>query len=108
MLTKRQRDLQMEDNNIVIQYYTHLPKLSIGDLIDRTQLYRCNAQMYFTDHVVLLQSYNTIVAAFDIDESTVYDFSRYVYGYTVTTARHVRKFANYMRALQTITYKEVR
>lgn len=107
MTAKEKRQMQNMYNGVVKEYYERLCVLP-GDVTKVKRLYACKAKMLFYDNVVLLMSYNTIVAAFDIDESTVYDFSRYVYGYTPTTAQHVRKFANYMKALQTITYKEVR
>lgn len=107
MTANERRQLQSVDNQLVEQFYSNLD-VPREDITCSKRLYQCQAQMYFTDYVVLLKSYDTFVAAFDIDESTVYDFSRYVYGYTATTAQHVRKFSNYMKALQTITYKEVR
>lgn len=107
MTAKERRQMQSVDNNLVEQFYSNLDVPS-EDITGSKQLYKCQARMYFTDYVVLLKSYNTFVAAFDINENTVYDFSRYVYGYTATTAQHVRKFAQYLKALQTITYKEVR
>lgn len=107
MAAKEKRQMQNMDNGVVKEYYERLCVLP-GDVTKVKRLYTCKAEMLFCDNVVLLRSYYTIVAAFDIDESTVYDFSRYVYGYTSTTAQHVRKFAIYMKALQTITYKEVR
>ena len=40
----------------------------------------------------VLRSYNTIVAAIDVRTDTLYDFLRYVYGYTSTSAQHISKF----------------
>ena len=40
----------------------------------------------------VLRSYNTIVAAIDVRTDTLYDFLRYVYGYTATSAQHISKF----------------
>ena len=40
----------------------------------------------------VLRSYNTIVAAIDVRTDTLYDFLRYVYGYTSTSAQHIAKF----------------
>ena len=40
----------------------------------------------------VLRSYNTIVAAIDVRTDTLYDFLRYVYGYTATSAQHIAKF----------------
>lgn len=41
----------------------------------------------------VLRSYNTIVAAIDVRTDTLYDFLRYVYGYTATSAQHIAKFS---------------
>ena len=41
----------------------------------------------------VLRSYRTIVAAIDVRTDTLYDFLRYVYGYTSTSAQHISKFA---------------
>lgn len=49
----------------------------------------------------LLRSYKTIVAAYD-GRNTVYDFLRLVYGYTATSAQHVRKFAEDMGATRVL------
>lgn len=45
--------------------------------------------------VYVLQSYNTIIAL--ISGNVMYDFLRYVYGYTATSAQHIVKFrSDYM------------
>ena len=41
----------------------------------------------------VLRSYRTIVAAIDVRTDTLYDFLRYVYGYTSTSAQHIAKFS---------------
>ena len=40
----------------------------------------------------VLRSYRTIIAAIDVRTDTLYDFLRYVYGYTATSAQHIAKF----------------
>ena len=40
----------------------------------------------------VLCSYCTIVAVIDTHTDTLYDFLRYVYGYTSTSAQHISKF----------------
>ena len=40
----------------------------------------------------VLRSYNTVVAAIDVRTDTLYDFLRYVYGFTSTSAQHIAKF----------------
>ena len=41
----------------------------------------------------VLRSYRTVVAAIDVRTDTLYDFLRYVYGYTSTSAQHIAKFS---------------
>ena len=53
----------------------------------------------------LLISYNTFVA-FTID-GVMYDFLRYVYGYTATSAKHIAKFRNLTRPTTVYTYRPV-
>ena len=60
----------------------------------------------------VLRSYNTIVAAIDVSNDTLYDFLRYVYGYTSTSAQHISKFSHYYGAgkwgcANRLTYREV-
>ena len=40
----------------------------------------------------VLRSYRTIIAAIDVRTDTLYDFLRYVYKYTATSAQHIAKF----------------
>ena len=40
----------------------------------------------------VLRSYRTVGAAIDVRTDTLYDFLRYVYGYTATSAQHIAKF----------------
>ena len=40
----------------------------------------------------VLRSYRTVVAAIDVRTDTLYDFLRYVYWYTSTSAQHIAKF----------------
>ena len=47
--------------------------------------------------IVILRSYQTVIAIYDKRENTVYDFLRAVYGYTPTSCQHIRKFADKMR-----------
>lgn len=58
------------------------------------RLRQCQAYVYETAFYYVLQSYNTVVAIIDKDDMALYDFSRYVYGYTATVAQHIAKFAN--------------
>lgn len=60
----------------------------------------------------VLRSYRTVVAAIDVRTDTMYDFLRYVYGYTSTSAQHIAKFdKDYGRGkwgcANRVTYREV-
>ena len=56
------------------------------------RLRNCQAKVYTSDRFYVLQSYNTIVAFIDRETDTLYDVLRFVYGYTSTSAQHIRKF----------------
>lgn len=53
----------------------------------------------------MLISYNTMVA-FTIN-GVMYDFLRYVYGYTATSAKHIAKFRNFTKPTDVLTYRPV-
>ena len=60
----------------------------------------------------VLRSYRTIVAAIDVRTDTLYDFLRYVYGYTSTSAKHIAEFGqDYGRGkwgcANRLTYRDV-
>ena len=60
----------------------------------------------------VLRSYQTIVAAIDVSNDTLYDFLRYVYGYTATSAQHISKFSQdygngKWGCAHVLTYREV-
>ncbi len=66
------------------------------------QLNRCKAWMYGVEIdnklYVVLKSYNTVVAIWDVEENIVIDALREVYGYTSTSAQHIRKFVKWVTA----------
>lgn len=71
------------------------------------QLHRCQAHVMKTAHFYVLQSYNTIVAAVDAD-GNLYDFLRYVYGYSATSAQHIAKFYHdYAQHGASYTYRPI-
>ena len=62
------------------------------------QLYHCSADFgYVNSDWIILKSYSTIVAAYNIYTGELFDFLRLVYGYTSTSAQHIAKFRNYCR-----------
>mgnify|MGYP003366949767 CR=1 FL=1 len=85
-------------------------KIKHTDMVLVGRLRQCSAVIYTTPDYIILKSYNTIVAFIDKDKMALYDFSRYVYGYTSTTAQHIAKFArDYNIDCESIyTWKEVK
>ena len=53
----------------------------------------CTAEVYKGTRFIVLKSYRTLIAAIDTETDTLYDFLRYVYGYTSTSAQHIAKFS---------------
>lgn len=75
----------LEDMNEDIRKY--------GFSISR-RLRTCNARVLETPNYYVLVSYNTTVACIDKRTDTLYDFLRFMYGYTATSAQHISKFKN--------------
>lgn len=56
------------------------------------KLRTCQACVIETEHYYILRSYRTFVAAIAKDADVLYDFLRFTYGYTSTSAQHISKF----------------
>ena len=56
------------------------------------RLRSCTAFVYESTNYYYLRSYNVLVAIIDKRTDTLYDILRMVYGYTSTSAQHIRKF----------------
>lgn len=68
----------------------------------------CNAQTSLNWYGVhVLKSYNTIVAAYDEQTDTGYDFLRCVYGYTAASAQHIAKFFKQYQPTTIYTWRNV-
>lgn len=70
------------------------------------RLRSCNACVWETKHFYILQSYATMIAAIDKESNIMFDFLRYVYGYTATSAQHIAKFAHDYGATSRYTYRQ--
>ena len=57
------------------------------------RLLTCNAYVKRYEDFDVLVSYKTQIAIIDKKTDTIYDFLRYVYGYTATSAQHIAKFS---------------
>ena len=56
------------------------------------KLRSCQAWVAQFGEYYVLKSYNTIVAAIDIETDVLYDFLRFAYKYTATSSQHIAKF----------------
>lgn len=88
------KEMQIKENEHVLDVIDHCDKELKTDYIDIGQLRSCSARVYETDTYYVLKSYRTIIACIDKTDNTLYDFLRYVYGYTATSAQHITKFRN--------------
>lgn len=70
------------------------------------QLNHCQATVYETQRYILLRSYQTIVAGIDKETETCYDWLRLVYGYTATSAQHIRKFMRKFGVVNKKTWRD--
>lgn len=65
---------------------------SNDDVEDVGRLRTCSARVGRKGKWYILKSYSTIIAIIDTTNDTLYDFLRYVFGYTSTSAQHIAKF----------------
>lgn len=89
--TMTRKEEQMRVNEIVKKAYDEY-KASGFHYDYFKDLRSCSALVYTSPKYYILQSYSTIIAIIDRETDTLYDFSRMVYGYTATSAKHVSKF----------------
>lgn len=74
------------------------------EVIGVKKLRSCNAKVREYENYFLLVSYSTPVALIDKNTGILYDFLRYAYCFTNTSAQHIAKFANDYRAVSSIRY----
>lgn len=67
----------------------------------------CQASYIHTRNYTILLSYDTIVCVINRNNMIAYDFLRYVYGYTATSAQHITKFIRYFDAKEKYTYRVI-
>lgn len=65
--------------------------------INWVRLYHCSAETGAVGDWIILRSYSTIVAAYNVETDELFDFLRLVYGYTATSAQHIAKFRKFLR-----------
>ena len=106
---------QLAINEQVLNALTEFNNANVSTRSDLwKQLRSCSAEVSpaidnETGEVVyyVLRSYRTIVAIIDTRTGILYDFLRYVYGFTSTSAQHIAKFSCDYGCTQHLTYREV-
>lgn len=92
-MNKEQKTLQKKENAIVKRFLTNFEKKhGTTYYCPSNQLRSCQARVFHYGDYEILRSYNTIVAIYDRKNNAVYDFLRYVYGYTNSSSRQIQKF----------------
>lgn len=109
-MSKKEQTLINEKVIAMVDKYNAEVKQNV--LKNGKRLRTCQAYVYETPSFYVLRSYNTLVAIIEKKTDTLYDFLRYVYGYTNTSAQHIRKFdKDYGRSeygcKECLTYREV-
>ena len=106
---------QLAINEQVLNALTEFNNANVSTRTDLwKQLRSCSAEVApavdnETGEVVyyVLRSYRTIVAIIDTRTGILYDFLRYVYGFTSTSAQHIAKFSCDYGCTKHLTYREV-
>lgn len=62
------------------------------------RLYNCKAAWTKAGDWMILCSYSSIVAAYNVNTGEMFDFLRLVYYYTATSAQHIAKFHGFCRS----------
>lgn len=108
---KKQEQLAINEKVLEIMNRTEC-YLKTAKEVEWHRLRSCQAYVANIDNISVLRSYNTIIAVIDHTTDTLYDFLRYVYGYTATSAQHIAKFNHdycngYWGCENRLTYREV-
>lgn len=103
------KEQQISMNNYVLKNYDVFRDTIANDFLNWEKLRSCSASVAETDDFFILKSYNTIVAFINKYTGQKFDFLRYVFGYTATSAQHIAKFfSDYGDfRVSTYTYRDV-
>ena len=108
---KKQEQLAINEKVLEMLYRTECD-VKIATEAEWYRLRSCQAYVTNIGNISVLRSYDTIIAVIDHTTDTLYDFLRYVYGYTSTSAQHIAKFNHdycngYWGCENRLTYREV-
>ena len=97
---------QLTINNTVISAYEKW-SFDREPITSSHRLNYCNAYVLDTANYLVLRSYQTDIAIIDKRTGVMYDFLRFVYGYTATSAQHITKFERLYEPSARFTYYPV-
>ena len=92
MKKSEKKEQQEKINDIVLNIIDETYQEEFTEYLRIERLRTCQAWVKETPRFFLLQSYNTIVACIEKDTDTLYDFLRFIYGFTSTSCQHIAKF----------------
>ena len=97
------KSAQLTINNTVISAYEKW-SFDREPIASSHRLNCCNAYVLDTANYLVLRSYHTDIAIIDKRTGVMYDFLRFVYGYTETSAQHIAKFERLYEPSARFTY----
>ena len=97
------KSAQLAINNTVIVAYEKW-SFDREPIISSRRLNYCSAYILETANYYVLRSYQTDIAIIDKRTGVMYDFLRFVYGYTATSAQHITKFERLYEPAARFTY----
>ena len=100
------KSAQLTINNTVISAYEKW-SFDREPITSSHRLNYCNAYVLDTANYLVLRSYHTDIAIIDKRTGVMYDFLRFVYGYTVTSVQHIAKFEKLYEPSARFTYYPV-
>ena len=100
------REKQKEENEIVLKAIDDF-NAKEHKFVELHRLRSCTAWVYEYEDCRVLLSYKTQIAHIDLKTGNMYDYLRYVYGYTSTSSQHLSKFAHDCGAQKRYIYREV-
>ena len=100
------KSAQLTINSTVISAYEKW-SFDREPIISARRLNYCNAYVLDTANYLVLRSHQTDIAIIDKRTGVMYDFLRFVYGYTATAAQHMAKFERLYEPSARFTYYPV-
>lgn len=93
------KDIIIHNSEANRTYYSNIESILYGVLHKGEKLrklYCCQGDIWVYEGFLVLVSYGTPIALYTLDDSTLYDCLRIVYGYTATSAQHISKFSKWL------------